>query len=481
MSRDRVDELGDRGLDRMVLRLGGQDVAFIEGYEVKTSILQQPAAFSLTCGWDKTIGQLIDGHGPGEEFQLLIDSSASGLRGGDSDDPDAPSPLRPIQTGWLDAIDVTCSAAGSKVTFRGRDKMAALFDNYVEDERTFSEKSFADLVRTALKAVGLETEAALLRTDNEANRKAITGGKTQLLPPRTVQTLVFGDNVSPSSPATGPLAQSGPTTKITYNTIKAQLGETWLNFLTRQLKLVGLFLWCTADGNFVLSEPNAKQAACTTLLLERHRQHGGLHGAVAVTRRDTNVLELRYKNDMAARHTRAVVHGRAGGGKSGRSKVRGEYIHTAVEEATGIVRKIVIHDEDARTQAEAEYIARRHLAEERRAARTLSITVSGHTFADGAPFGIWCVDSMVHVEDNQLIKYAPKLERGADGVYRIDDPKGRLTGDWYVESLTYSRNPHTTTTIELMDPTDLVFASKLHFDAAQQTPKAPKFKKPKAA
>jgi prophage tail gpP-like protein len=107
----------------------------------------------------------------------------------------------------------------------------------------------------------------------------------------------------------------------------------------------------------------------------------------------------------------------------------------------------VVTDEDCKSNAEAEYIARRTCAEERRAGWQLVYTVSGHTypsqFAKNS-FGVWVPDTVCRVDDDEL----------------------DIHGNFYVESVTYRRSPETTTELTLMRPQDLVFADKL-FD--QQT------------
>lgn len=415
--RTRVDELGDTGLDRVVLRTKRpghpeRELAQIESYEVTQSVLQQPAAFSYRCGWAGTVRDLIGNVGPGAGFKLLVDASPDGNR---------QQGFIQVQTGLIDAVEVDQSDGGAVATIRGRDFMAPLFDGYLEAEQTFKESTYADITRKALDAVFPGKSEGLLVLSNDANRKAVSGVQVKV----TAPPAPTGDELVQTTDA------NNTTRKVTYNTIKAELGTTWYEFLQKQYKLAGIFLWCGGDGTFVLSTPNQNQTPLYTFRFEEGQSTAS-----------SNVLSLKYKNDYAVRHTRAVVLGRSGGGKAGRGKLRGEYIDEAAEAALGHSKRIVVLDDDARTVQECEFLARKYIAEQRRSGRTLELVVSGHTFpnraAGNGAWGVWAPDTIVNIADQRF---------------------GVRQGAWYVESVTFRRGPETTTTLTLMNPDDLVFGS----------------------
>src|SRR5688572_12227256 len=127
--------LGDR-TDVVRLRLGDEDVAIYGQYQVRASVLEQPAAFSMQLGWSKVARELVTKYPPHTPFGLIIGT-------------------RLIQTGWTDAIDVQVGGGGTTVEIRGRDALAPLYDGYVDADTSFSEKSYLELTRRALEKVGL--------------------------------------------------------------------------------------------------------------------------------------------------------------------------------------------------------------------------------------------------------------------------------------------------------------------------------------
>lgn len=399
---ERLDEQLGKVRDRVSLKLGGETVKIATQYEVTNSIFTQPAAFSLTTGHAGIAREMLERYPNGTEFQLFVGPNV-------------------IMTGTIDAGDP--SGISTEVSFQGRDYMAALFDGYVEDERSFKELSFLDLTTKVLELAGLGDRGLITDGDNTVNLKAVTGS-------RVVRT-------APARPPDGTLevqqqAQGG-TQKVVYNTIKAELGNTWWSFLQAQYKLAGLFLWTTGSGSFILGSPDANKKAAYRILRRR-----------GATRNESNVIRGRLKNDWSGRYARAVVHGRGGGGKFGRSKVRGEFVDEELT-AAGVTKAIIERSDQAKTIKQCEFLARRRIAEQRRQGWQLKYTVSGHTTPGllGDGFAVWAPDMVCEVHDDEL---------GIEGLF-------------YIAETTFRRDPATTTEITLMRPEDLVFAEKLYPDA----------------
>ncbi|HWA29108.1 MAG TPA: hypothetical protein VG734_25890 [Lacunisphaera sp.] len=226
-------------------------------------------------------------------------------------------------------------------------------------------------------------------------------------------------------------AAVGSTSTVVVQTLKVKLGTRWIDALERELKLVGLFLWCDAEGNFILARPNADQTPSFRLF----RQRGG-------ERYINNIIDCEFDDDTTSRHTSAVCYGRVGKGKAGRNKLHGDFADDELSDSD-FDSPLTIHDDDVATNAQAAYIARKAIAEERRSGHKLEYTVRGHTAdlitsADGASSN-WTVDVVVSVDDREI----------------------GIQDDFYLEALVFARSPHVTTELVLMRPKDLVFAEDL--------------------
>lgn len=462
-----ANAISDLDATTVRLRLGTgtepeDEIRIAEAYEIKMSVLQQPSAFSIRMGWGGIAAELFAKYPPNSPFTISIgDSSNAAL----------------VQSGVTDARAVP-SGKFSQVEFRGRDFMARLFDSFIDTERSFSDPTYFGLTRKVMDLVGLQDHE--LVAGNEANRKLITGAKggsagklttttkTFELPPKKAPPIVFntarfkgltlaqvaaisqanqvgnvfanlnhgvGDlTADPSASMSDivsalPTGASGGTGTLVYTTLKAKLGARWYDFLQEQYKLAGLFLWAGGDGKFVLSRPNANQAAAYQITRVRGN-----------SRDQTTIIDARHDDNTAQRHSKATVHGRTGKGKKGRNRFFGEFEDPEMI-AFGFQKTIVEYDDDVKSDVEAEYLARRRIAEQRRSGWQLEYTVSGHR-----------VESLF---GQGLVVWAP------DTIVRVDDEELNLHGEYYVEAVTFARSPETTTRLTLMRPEDLVFAEKL--------------------
>lgn len=391
--------------EAVVMRIEGEEIVIYENYEVTVSVLNQPAAFSLRLGWGKTLEALRQKCQPGKKFQLFIGTL----------DEKGDRHLVQVQSGRLDRRAIP-SASASVLEVKGRDYLAQVFDSYILEERAFSERTYFNLTRKVLDTVGLKDHDLL--ADNDSNRALITSTKKT----RKSKNTIAIDQIE-----TGATSGGG---KVVYQTLKAKLGTSWYQFLKDQYKLAGLFLWCTGEGDFVLGRPHATTPSVFKIKRQRNS-----------TRNVVNVIDADYSDDTTMRHSRAIVYGRAGGTKAGRKKIRGEYIDAEMV-AYGFDKPIVVHDDDVKNQKQADYVARRIIAEERREGWHLDYTIPGHTipspYAKGA-VAVWGQDFVCHVDDDEL----------------------EINKEYYIESVTFSRKPETTTKISLMRKEDLVFAENL--------------------
>lgn len=397
MASFELDSFG-RVDDRVRLVVGNEEILIAESYEVAVGVMTQPAAFSLRTGHGGVARDLLERFSPGRAFELRIGDVRQAV--GRIDDPEADS-----------------SDGATTVSVRGRDILATLHDADITADRSFRDATFAQLVEAALKDVGLAYVPVV--SSNAANREGRAGVKVRAKAPkpepsrRTVEEIIAGTG-QPVAPAAGPA----------YYAVQARAGETWFGFLKRYLDRAGLFLWAAADGALVLAEPTVEQAPVARLVRRR--------GAVW---NEVNVLRASYRNATSPRISRAIVYGRGGGFKFGRSKARVE-VEDPEMVAYGIHRPRVIRDENVRTEAQAEHFARRAIAESARAGWQLRYTVAGHTTpAIGGGRAVWTPDTMVEVEDDEI------------GIH----------GAFYLESCVYRRGPETTTELTLMRPEHLIF------------------------
>jgi len=387
---------GIRGQEpRVELILNGERVLLAERYQVRLSILTQPAAFSLTLGTGDSLRSLILDAEPNTPFQLKIAD-------------------RLVMTGRLDGYST--SGATGILQVEGRDALAPLHDAYMIQEQTFKDDTYAALTRKVMDAIGLtDTKLAF---SNRANRAAIMGldpqnyrtaGSAKPKPPRAVEGLTIG---------------SGKGGGIKKH-VQSQLGEKAYEFLKRHLDRAGLFLWAAADGSYVLSEPYTDQ---TPLMLIQRSQ--GVSPEFAQP-----IVDSRHENKTAGRFSQYYVYTRGETKKAGRAKATG-FVPDSEMVEWGFDRSFAMRDPDADTAAKAEFMARRKMAESRRAGWKLSYTMSGHI--DGSKAGkrlTWAPDSMVEVSDKRL------------GIY----------GNYWIESVTFAGNPQSTTQLDLMRVDDLVF------------------------
>lgn len=386
--------------DRVRLVAGGREIMVAQSYEFASSIMTQPAAFSLRTGHGDVARELLEQFKPGTDVELWIGERRQCV--GRIDDQEG---------GGYEA---------TVVGLKGRDLLATLHDADITADRSFRDATLAQIVEAALKDVGLGHVTVV--SSNEANRNKRVGvrirqkAKEPEQPPaqRTVAEIIAGAGEASQAAAAGPI----------HYVAQARAGETWYAFLKRYLDRAGLFLWAAEDGALVLAEPTVEQSPFARLVRRR--------GAVW---NEVNVLRASFRNGTSTRISKAIVYGRGGGFKFGRSKSRVE-IEDAEMVAYGIHRPRVIRDENVRTQAQAEHAARRALAESARAGWQLRYTVAGHTTpAIGGGRAVWAPDTIVEVDDDEL---------GLEGLF-------------YLESCVYRRAPETTTELVLMRPEHLIF------------------------
>lgn len=369
--------------DRVRLELGGREVLIAESYEVSASILSQPARFSLRLGSGATARELAVRFRPNTPFKLYVGDTLQ-------------------QTGHTDGFHLDQSVGATEITIFGRNDLAPLHDGEVESEESHIRDTFDGLVRKALVAVGID-------------------------PTR----------LKSSAAAKKPVP--------TVSHMQTRVGDRWYSFLRRYLDRGGLFLWCKPDGTFSLDVPNIKQPPTYRILRRR-----------GATRNAVNVLRAAWAVDTSQRHSSITVYARSGGRKFGCSQAVGAVIDDQMvndppdprssvparpDSAFGIKNRVrTVRDSNVSSIAQAEHLANRLLAEERRESWRLEYTLAGHTtpsLVNGGGRAVWTPDTLVEV---------------------VDDEFG-LNDTYWIESVEHRRAPQTETTIRLLRRKDCLFGT----------------------
>jgi len=346
--------------DKVTLRLNGQEVLIAETYSVQMSWFRKPNIFALRTGWGGTTTELLDKYPPNTRFELLIAD-------------------RVQFTGRIDEIDAEQSTGATEVTFKGRDDMAALHDSMAIADRSFDGDSYDDVVSKMLTSSGYKDFTLIF--ENDGNRDRQTGLTLQAATGKKV----FG--------------KTRATTKQ-KNAGQIKVGDQNYGFIKKELDRAGLFLFAAADtGNgpeFIIAEPNGDQSPMARIV----RRRGLLRNAVNVTRAS-------FKNDTSKRYCKAVIYGRGGDPKTGQQPVSGSFIDNEML-GWGFPPERVysMRADKVSNAAQAEYMARKTIAEQRRDGWSLQYSLSGHTVPalngrTSKDRAVWAVDTIVEVDDDE--------------------------------------------------------------------------------
>lgn len=392
-----TEPFSDEVDDSVRIKLGADDARIVESYTFECSILRQPAAFSLRLSAGKGTEKILQQYLPGPKTRVALYIG----------------PYRQF-TGELDAASASGDSNSTTVTLKGRDMLARLFDTDITGDRSFNNATYEELFKAALEDVGQGHK--IVEVSNTANRKVRAGSNVRV----------------DSEPVKVDEVKTTPTALGFRNIVLAKMGETWLQFLERQFHKIGLFPWCDANGNFVLSRPNGDQAPLYHFFRKRNAAESPANTQTA------NVKAFEYSNDTTKRFSEVVVFARNGGRKHGHNHTNGGF-EDAEMVALGFKRRRVFRDADVTNEDEAKFYARTKVAEVNRASVKLVYTISGHT----AP-------TMANPSKRAVIV--------PDTVAMIDDDELGIHANWYVESVEY-RSPPRTTVVTLMRVEDLLWGA----------------------
>jgi prophage tail gpP-like protein len=413
------------GNDAVSIKFGGQESRIFTSYTVRKSILTQPSQFTVRLGHGE-MTQAASARAAGSSTRPSSAESFTDQRRGETVNeilkkipPETPFELyinnTLQQTGTTDGY--RANGFATEVEIFGRDNLKFIHDPYLTADIAFANDTYTSLTEKVIKLLSINQR---LSTSDEANLKLTTGvGIQDYVNPVTVDEIEpFTDSVAGT-----------PGNKQVKRSITAKLGETYMAFLQRQYRRAGIFLWAAGDGSYVLSEPAFDQSPTYRLF----RKRGTVRNAVNITAHD-------FKHDTTRRYTIAAVYGRGGRGKFGRAKVAGAFVDEYMVNLLGNQdkRPITFRDVNVTTTQQAEFYARRKLAELNRSAYHLQYTVPGHV-APNIRTGLdstWAPNTVVEVQDDEL------------GFHRT----------FYLEEVVFSRPP-TQTTLTLIPEEFMIFAS----------------------
>lgn len=406
-SDDAVQLVIKTPTDAKVIRMAG-------GYEIKCNVLTQPGSFTFHVGWADELVPLL------KYFNALPESDPTKLQ---------PFPTfelhiagTTVMSGIIEAVNVP-SIASTTLEIKGRDWMVPFIKGSIQNELTLQHQTYAELVQKVMDICGVGDRKLLFT--NEANRDVITRAKFRKRRAKTD----FSKNQLVAEIDTGIQAPGGGKVKMQH--LLARVGETWYQWLEKQLQMAGLLLWCSWDGNYVLGSPTIDQPYLYRIVHQKGQ-----------TRNDVNVVDLHLNNDYTNQNTTITAYGRYGGGAGGRNRNEATTINVDAYAHLGGqgIWPLVIEDDDIKNNQQAWYRANRAMSEQCRAGFSLQYTLSGHRMPCAAPghedeMLIWAPDTIVDVQDDWL------------GFHEL----------MYVEGVTFKSSPQTTTIVDLVRPRYLAY------------------------
>lgn len=392
--------LGDVN-DSVTLKVGGLTLSHCESYEVNIDIFSQPSECSFAIGTRNNAATLLTQIQPNMPFSVQIGGRLQ--QSGFTDEPGSDGD----------------SGTGTVVSLRLRDSMAVIHDSFLTAEVSYS--TSLTYLELAQKIVNLfpQLKGRMVIPSNDANRKVMTG-ITNSATARYKESPII-DEILGDSDYLGCVEGS----------MRSKIGDKAIGFLNRYFLRAGLFFWATCDGNFVLGAPNKHTPPIWTI----NRARGQ-------TRAQTNIMGHSFRNgSQPPRYSECTVYARTKGRTAGRGILQGAY-EDAEMQGWGIYRPLVLRDFKGASNAQGAYLARRKLAEGRRAVWHYSYTMAGHSFpvtgGNATTRAVWAPDTMVNVNDEEI----------------------GLSGSYWISGVSHRRDAQgTRTTIKLMRPNDLFFGA----------------------
>jgi hypothetical protein len=417
--------------DAVRIELGETVLLVAKDYQVDIAFLQVPNAFTIQIGSGSTALKLMKRYPMNTQFRLFIGPVCQFV-------------------GRTDGFDRGPSAA-TDISIVGRDILGRMLKKRFPADRKFLNDTYEQLTIAAIKGAGLAPYT--LTVDDAAQRSATTG--TPIVEQVTIEkdadlnTLFAIDSAGLTKGVDlnfAPLDVVPPKIKIVENRFKgykndhpieAKLGESYYEWLKKQLEKAGLFIRAGIDVEgleenvFLVSEPHARQSPLYALYNRR--------GKKGENHTENNVKSVDFKDHSTSRYAKYIFVGLGGRGKDGRKEVRGEYVDMEMREM-GYDEEYPVNDKSCKSTEHANFLARKMCAEARRSGKSITYTIKGHTLPlllAPSRRAVVAIDTCIQIFDE---------ENGVEGIFWIE--RVRHKG---------SANNGRVTEITVMDPDDLVF------------------------
>lgn len=308
-------------------------------YVIDSDFLTPTDGWSFSFGteteWLKVKSLLI----PGSRVQITIDGN-------------------PQLSGYIDRVRATADDAGGvTVHVEGRDILAPLVKSNIHPDTRIKGRTLLQLVESALAQIYDEPPAVI--SDNDANRQIITGAAAKHKHKRARKL----------------------TSEIEW--CQAHANEGAFDFVARNLRRFGMWMWATADGNVCVDGPNYSQPA--SYLIER--RHGSSVAQVA---------EASWNYDKTNVPSHIIIRGR-----SSQKEFAKKTVGATVKDPTAKLNcpMILVHDQ-AETNEQAYNYAVQELYRHKQDELVYECTLMGHR--DPRNKTIYGIDTVARVEDEFL-------------------------------------------------------------------------------
>lgn len=418
----------------LALYIDGQKHTRFVRYHFSRGVFEQPASFSFTIGSGDLARELLRKYRPLMKVELRLEGNEGNRQS------------TKLFTGVIEDISSNNSGGATEVTLQGRDMLYRLVKNYVVDEKSFGQATYAELTKEVLKRAGYP-ETQVLVYGNEDNRVASLRAGVSLKKPSKRNKIELEQ--------TNLVSASGA--KVAYEKVVGQIGESHFDFLMSQLKKAGLYVMCGADGQIILMIPDNQLSPSYAL-----RRWRGIKKNEPGT-----ILTHDYQNRTSQRHAQAICYGKGRPDKDGQRQGAGNQVSTEMTKLgfDADTDCFVMHNDDAKTLRDREYFARRHMAEETRRNRTLKYTTPGHLVMGldtGGRYVPWTPDTVVTVNDDELCW--PDVTGDKQRFYGTEtwqDAAG-IQEDCYIERVDFDMDARngTTSTLTVLRWNDLLWFSE---------------------
>lgn len=325
-------------------------------------------------------------------------------------------------TGWIDSVRIAGdSSSGTVFNVQGRDILRPLCKSHIHPDTPFKGRTVAQLVEAVLRMHYFPPPT--LFYDNDSNVKLVTGGagtvsqkqiddakakaeslaaqakrdadkdkqSTTTTAPKSVAAksfTIFADAAARAEKEAKQLAAAGASASSlaqkTIDYVQPHPNEGAFEFVARNLRRFGLWMWATADGSICISKPSYDQEP--RYILQRKR------GDKLVT-----VTHAEYTYDRTNIPSQITVRGKSQGKEFEKSTVKG-YIADVNARDVEFFEPFYLQHDQATTPEGAAAFAAQEMSHLKQNERVYECTCPGHR--DPRTQNIYAVDTIAAVEDD---------------------------------------------------------------------------------